>query len=249
MLYDAGARRWRSFDSWPPKAGAPRNLYLHGGGALTFDPPRAGEASYDQYVSDPAHPVPYRSRPVERTYDARGSRWKFWETEDQRFVDGRPDVVKLGIRAPRGRPVGRRKHQSQHCGLHHRARRRLGGEADRRPSRQRSGQLVAGRIRADGRPRDHARPLSQELQRPGAARAKHAARSSPWICTSRATPSSGATGSWFRSRAPGFRSTTGTRRPGCPTSSRPRRADFRAQTHRIWHTPKLDSRIELTVQP
>jgi putative CocE/NonD family hydrolase len=37
--------------------------------------------------------VPYRARPVERTYDARGSRWRDWETEDQRFVDGRPDVL------------------------------------------------------------------------------------------------------------------------------------------------------------
>ena len=95
MVYDAGARRWRSYDSWPPTSdGMARSLYFHGGGVLSFEPPRARESPYDSYVSDPAHPVPYRSRPVERTYDARGSRWKFWETEDQRFVDGRPDVVK-----------------------------------------------------------------------------------------------------------------------------------------------------------
>ena len=37
--------------------------------------------------------MPYRPRPVEQTYDPRGSRWRVWETEDQRFVDGRPDVV------------------------------------------------------------------------------------------------------------------------------------------------------------
>lgn len=36
--------------------------------------------------------MPYRLRPVEQTYDRRGSRWRNWETEDQRFVDGRPDV-------------------------------------------------------------------------------------------------------------------------------------------------------------
>jgi putative CocE/NonD family hydrolase len=95
MVYDAGARRWRSFHQWPPKAGAAaRSLYLHAGGRLSFDPPAAGETPFDQYVSDPAHPVPYRLRPVERTYDARGTRWKFWETEDQRFVDGRPDVAR-----------------------------------------------------------------------------------------------------------------------------------------------------------
>ena len=37
--------------------------------------------------------MPYRPRPVEQTYDQRGSRWRMWETEDQRFVDNRPDVV------------------------------------------------------------------------------------------------------------------------------------------------------------
>lgn len=91
-LYDAGARTWRSFDRWPA-AGERRSLYLHDGGRLSFQPPAAGERPYHQYVSDPAHPVPYRTRPVEQTYDARGSRWRNWETEDQRFVDGRPDVV------------------------------------------------------------------------------------------------------------------------------------------------------------
>jgi putative CocE/NonD family hydrolase len=91
-LYDAGARTWRSFDRWPA-AGEPRSLYLHDGGRLSFEPPAPGERPFDQYVSDPAHPVPYRTRPVEQTYDSRGSRWRNWETEDQRFVDGRPDVV------------------------------------------------------------------------------------------------------------------------------------------------------------
>lgn len=93
-LYDAGARAWRSFERWPaPVEGSPRALYLHGGGRLSFDPPAARESTYDQYVSDPAHPVPYRPRPIEQTYDPRGSHWRTWETQDQRFVDGRPDVV------------------------------------------------------------------------------------------------------------------------------------------------------------
>ena len=94
MLFDAGLMRWRSFESWPPKAGTSRrSLYLRDGGRLSFDPPKAGEAPFDQYLSDPAHPVPYRPRPIEQTYDPRGSRWRTWETIDQRFVDGRPDVV------------------------------------------------------------------------------------------------------------------------------------------------------------
>jgi len=93
-LYDVGAKEWRSYETWPPKRGGEvKSLHLHAGGRLSFDPPAAGERPYDQYVSDPAHPVPYRARPIERTYDSRGSRWRNWETEDQRFVDGRPDVV------------------------------------------------------------------------------------------------------------------------------------------------------------
>jgi len=92
-LYDTGTKEWRSFDVWPPANGDRRRLYLRAGGKVSFDPPGAGEAPYDQYVSDPAHPVPYRPRPVEQTYDPRGSRWRVWETEDQRFVDNRPDVV------------------------------------------------------------------------------------------------------------------------------------------------------------
>ncbi len=49
-------------------------------------------AKADSYVSDPAKPVPYRARPIEETYRP-GSRWYYWLTEDQRFVDGRPDVL------------------------------------------------------------------------------------------------------------------------------------------------------------
>ena len=94
FLYDAGAKQWRAFQKWPATDGAsPKSLYLRAGARLSFDPPAAGEGEYDQYVSDPAHPVPYRPRPVEQTYDRRGSRWRTWETEDQRFVEGRPDVV------------------------------------------------------------------------------------------------------------------------------------------------------------
>ncbi len=93
-LYDTGAKQWRSFDKWPAAGEtSPRSLYLHSGGRLSFDPPAPGEAPFDEYVSDPAHPIPYRPRPIEQTYDPRGSRWRTWETEDQRFVDGRPDLV------------------------------------------------------------------------------------------------------------------------------------------------------------
>ncbi|HEV8263576.1 MAG TPA: CocE/NonD family hydrolase [Gemmatimonadales bacterium] len=90
-LFDAGTNTWRAFDKWPPAGVEHRRLYFRANGALSFEAPTDSVGS-DWFVSDPAHPVPYRPRPVERTY-SRGSRWRRWETEDQRFVDGRPDVL------------------------------------------------------------------------------------------------------------------------------------------------------------
>jgi len=91
ILFDAGTRTWRRFDRWPAPEAEARNLYFREGGRLSFDAPTA-TAGDDAFVSDPAHPVPYRPRPIEVTY-SRGSRWNRWLTEDQRFVDGRPDVL------------------------------------------------------------------------------------------------------------------------------------------------------------
>ncbi len=91
-VFDAGAARWRRFERWPPREGRVRRLYLLSGGRLGFDAPTDRQGD-DRYLSDPAHPVPYRPRPVEWTYDPRGSRWRRWMTEDQRFVDGRADVL------------------------------------------------------------------------------------------------------------------------------------------------------------
>jgi len=90
-LFDAGTSEWKSFGAWPPREAQRRRLYLQAQGALTFAAPTAAAGS-DPFLSDPAHPVPYRPRPVERTY-SQTSRWRRWETEDQRFVDGRSDVL------------------------------------------------------------------------------------------------------------------------------------------------------------
>jgi len=90
-VFDAGARMWRSFDTWPPKEAVSTKLYFVANGTLSFDRPKDTRGD-EAFVSDPAHPVPYRPRPVEWTY-AEGSRWARWMTEDQRFVDGRPDVL------------------------------------------------------------------------------------------------------------------------------------------------------------
>ena len=93
VLWESGANHWRSFDHWPPREATARNLYFHADGKLSFEAPRDSGSAFDQYVSDPAHPVPYRNRPIEPTYYPRGSGWYTWLLQDQRFVQGRPDVL------------------------------------------------------------------------------------------------------------------------------------------------------------
>jgi uncharacterized protein len=92
--FRTGSNVWKSYDAWPPqKDVALKNLYFHANGRLSFEAPQAEDPSaFDSYVSDPSHPVPYRSRPIEETYGP-GSRWYTWLTEDQRFVHMRPDVL------------------------------------------------------------------------------------------------------------------------------------------------------------
>jgi len=95
LLFQTGSDTWTSFDAWPPREAKPRNLYFHQGGKLSFEAPESSAAdAFDSYESDPAHPVPYRHRPVDMTYpeDHPGS-WYTWLVQDQRFVDERPDVL------------------------------------------------------------------------------------------------------------------------------------------------------------
>lgn len=93
-VFETGSNRWRSFDAWPPRTLETRKLYLAGGNGLSWTAPTAADAS-DSYVSDPAKPVPYMPRPIRRIVgDADGlAGWRSWLTMDQRFVDGRPDVL------------------------------------------------------------------------------------------------------------------------------------------------------------
>ena len=95
LLFQTGSDTWVKFDSWPPREAKTQNLYFHPDSKLSLDAPTEESAeAFDNYTSDPAHPVPYRHRPVDMTYpeDHPGS-WYTWLVEDQRFVDNRPDVV------------------------------------------------------------------------------------------------------------------------------------------------------------
>ena len=92
ISFQTGSNQWKNYTAWPPKKATNRNIYLHANGKLSFVAPSAAESKFDSYLSDPAKPVPYRARPVEETYGP-GSRWYPWLTEDQRFVENRPDVL------------------------------------------------------------------------------------------------------------------------------------------------------------
>ena len=95
LTFEAGANRWMRSDAWPPRTSRARDLYFASAGRLSFERPPLERApsAFDSYVSDPAHPVPYRARPIEPTYYPKGSGWYTWLLQDQRFVQGRPDVL------------------------------------------------------------------------------------------------------------------------------------------------------------
>ncbi|HEY0005209.1 MAG TPA: CocE/NonD family hydrolase [Pyrinomonadaceae bacterium] len=93
-IFETGSNKWQSYDAWPPRQATSRKLYFQAQGRLSFDAPgEVGNKAFDSYVSDPAHPVPYRHRPIEPTYFPAGSGWYTWLVEDQRFVHERPDVL------------------------------------------------------------------------------------------------------------------------------------------------------------
>ncbi|HEV6965555.1 CocE/NonD family hydrolase [Roseateles sp.] len=99
--YETGTGRWLGLDGWPRGCTAgcriqPTPLVLQPGGALTLGgSPRGGDAGFDEYVSDPAKPVPYRQRPIRPMgYDeAKGLTWPRWLVDDQREASGRTDVL------------------------------------------------------------------------------------------------------------------------------------------------------------
>ncbi|MDT4953122.1 MAG: uncharacterized protein QOJ02_1260 [Acidobacteriota bacterium] len=87
-LFDTGANVWRDYSAWEPNVTTETPLYFQANGKLSFEKPTGGvaDAAYDEYVSDPLHPVPYTQK-ITLNYPRE------FMTEDQRFVAGRPDVL------------------------------------------------------------------------------------------------------------------------------------------------------------
>jgi uncharacterized protein len=95
FIYNTGLKHWDRLPSWPLAcdsgcASPMKALYLQPAFGLSFTAPVKAVPSYDEYVSDPAKPVPYLPRPV---HFADSDLWRRWLVTDQRPVADRPDVL------------------------------------------------------------------------------------------------------------------------------------------------------------
>ncbi len=85
-MFMTGRNEFRKLDAWPPRDAKPLTLYLEDGGRLGPAAPADGDDAYDEYVSDPARPVPFVGYVI-------GGMTRDYMTEDQRFASRRPDVL------------------------------------------------------------------------------------------------------------------------------------------------------------
>ncbi len=89
-VFETGTNVWRGYATWPPKGTKTKSFYFQEGGKLTEQAPAAGphntDKESDEYISDPAHPVPY----IERITDTIA---RDYMTADQRFASRRSDVL------------------------------------------------------------------------------------------------------------------------------------------------------------
>jgi putative CocE/NonD family hydrolase len=90
--FETGTNKWHRLPAWPAgcESGCivkPTPLYLNRGVKAEFKAPNAAQPAFEEYISDPAKPVPYRARPID------GTTWRQWLVDDQREQSGRPDVL------------------------------------------------------------------------------------------------------------------------------------------------------------
>ena len=96
--FETGSNIWRQLPDWPAGCAngcsvKPTPLYLSAGLKLAWNAPATADAPYEEYVSDPAKPVPYRVRPTRAVGYGEGYTWTQWLVDDQREASGRPDVL------------------------------------------------------------------------------------------------------------------------------------------------------------
>lgn len=96
--FETGTNTWRRLTVWPAACTSdgtirPTPLYLGAGLKLGFGAPLVSDPGFDEYVSDPAKPVPFRARPIQPIGYGQGLTWPQWLVDDQREASGRPDVL------------------------------------------------------------------------------------------------------------------------------------------------------------
>jgi len=96
--YETGTNTWRRLPGWPAGCASgctvkSTPLYLSASQKLSFAAPNDNAPAYDEYVSDPAKPVPYRARPSQPVGYTGRCTWPFWLVDDQREASGRTDVL------------------------------------------------------------------------------------------------------------------------------------------------------------
>ena len=96
--FETGTNAWRRLSAWPSGCAGgctvrPTPLYLTADLKLGFTAPKSGDAEFDEYISDPAKPVPFRARPIQPVGYTAGYTWAQWLVDDQREASGRPDVL------------------------------------------------------------------------------------------------------------------------------------------------------------
>lgn len=85
-VFETGRDTWHKLDSWPPPEAVKKTLFFQSTGKLSFEPPSTSSQEFDEYISDPAKPVPHISwTSTAMTYE--------YMTGDQRFAASRTDVL------------------------------------------------------------------------------------------------------------------------------------------------------------
>jgi putative CocE/NonD family hydrolase len=87
-VFETGTNQWQKHDAWPPRLAKKKAYYFRSRGRLSSAPPTVNRprAGFDEFVSDPAKPVPFIEKVANRMMPE-------YMIADQRFAGRRPDVL------------------------------------------------------------------------------------------------------------------------------------------------------------
>jgi len=84
-IFFSGENQWHNLNQWPPANTTNQSIYFQANGGLSWNKPTVAKSA-SEYISDPAHPVPY-------TEDVHFNRTAAYMNDDQRFAARRTDVL------------------------------------------------------------------------------------------------------------------------------------------------------------